>query len=415
MIPSAAPASATTEAAAESAPPIRAGERLEALDVLRGLAVLGILVVNASSFAMPGGVRSDPYLSPLPFDPTDQALWWVMATFFEQKFVTLFSMLFGASVFLVGGERRQDPQRARVLQRRLWWLMLFGVLHGALIWWGDILLLYGAVGWVMLLCRSWRPTRLVWVGALGVALTTLLLVGVSIAMQGPETAEAQAKAALRFSRRMAEFQDGLLGSGLANVKQWVPIAVFSIVIFGPLTLGLMMWGLALLKLGVLQGRASTRTYLVLTLAGAAALAVIGWSALNTLRDRFPSETEGYDMVANFTLAAVVTLGYVGLVNLGLRNRLARPALMTLAPVGRMAFTNYIAQSVIMTTIFYSGRGLGLFGRLDWTAWAAIVAAIWVLQVGWSHYWLQRHAAGPLERVWRRLSQGSPTKASAGVT
>jgi uncharacterized protein len=79
--------------------------------------------------------------------------------------------------------------------------------------------------------------------------------------------------------------------------------------------------------------------------------------------------------------------------------------MALAPVGRMAFTNYIAQSLIMTTIFYAGRGLGLYGQLDWPQWSAIVVGVWTLQLIWSPLWLSRFTMGPLEWVWRRLSYG----------
>lgn len=340
------------------------GERFEALDVLRGLAVLGILIVNAPGYAMPSQVSGEPTLSPLPFGPGDQAVWWGMRTFFEQKFVTLFAMLFGASVFLVGGERGQDPTRARVLRRRLAWLMLFGALHGALIWEGDILFLYGAVGWLMLLCRSWPARRLLWVGALLVLVTTALFIGPSIAFQQAEDAAAQARKAAEVSGAIAEHRSGFGGSTGVNFREWAISVVPITILFGPITLGLMMWGLALLRWGVLQGRAGARTYRLLVLAGGAALAVVGWSAWDMVRDGFPGETSGYDLMANFTLAAVVTLGYVGLVILGLRSPAVRPALLLLAPVGRLAFTNYIAQSVIMTTIFHTGRGLGLFGRLD---------------------------------------------------
>jgi uncharacterized protein len=113
-------------------------------------------MVNAQAFALPAEVMGNPELSPLPFEPADQAVWWTMRTFFEGKFINMFSMLFGVSLFLVGGER-DDPVREPVLIRRLTWLVVFGVLHGALIWWGDILFHYAVVGFVMFLFRSWGP------------------------------------------------------------------------------------------------------------------------------------------------------------------------------------------------------------------------------------------------------------------
>jgi uncharacterized protein len=392
--------------------PVAADERIIHLDVLRGLAILGILLVNAPAFGMPMQVIDRPTLSPLPFEAADQTAWWVMTTFFHGKFVTLFSMLFGVSLFLVGGERRTDPERDHVLRRRLLWLILFGVLHGALIWFGDILTLYGLMGLIMLLCRSWRVRRLLVVGGLLFLLSTLLLVGGQIGMQlaPPEVQAEQARqfgSAAEVRERISDYQSGLAGSHLANLKTWSFLVIGQLIAFGPMTLGLMMWGLALFKLGVLQGRAPTRTYVLMAAAGAAALAVIGWNAQDQIVDAFPSATFGFDALPNFTLAAVVTLGYIGTVNLALRGRLLRPVFLALAPVGRMAFTNYIAQSLIMTTIFYAGRGLGLYGRLDWAQWSAIVAAVWLLQLIWSPLWLSRFTMGPLEWVWRRLSYGRP--------
>jgi uncharacterized protein len=147
--------------------PVEAGQRIEALDLLRGVAVLGILLVNAPSFAMPPEIGDTPTLSPLPFGPADAALWWIKHVLFEQKFVTLFSMLFGVSVFLVGGPGGPDRgARARraVLWRRILWLAVIGALHGALVWFGDILLLYAMAGLVMIFCRGWGPVRLTLVG-----------------------------------------------------------------------------------------------------------------------------------------------------------------------------------------------------------------------------------------------------------
>lgn len=391
--------------------PVAVGDRIVHLDVLRGLAVLGILLVNAPAFAMPFQVSENPNLSPFPFDGASRTAWWVMATFFHQKFVTLFSMLFGVSIFLVGGERHADPERDRVVRRRLLWLIAFGAVHGALIWFGDILTLYGLVGLIMLLCRSWRPRRLLLVGAALVALTTLMIVGSQIGMSyAPPEAQAQAdrfSSAAQVREQIADYQSGLAGSQLGNLKSWGMLAIGQLIAYGPITLGLMMWGLALFRLGVLQGRAPTRTYLLMAAAGGVALAVIGWNAQDQIRDGFPEATAGYDELPNFTLAAVVTLGYIGTVNLALRGRLLRPVFLALAPVGRMAFSNYIAQSLIMTTVFYAGRGLGLFGRLDWPQWSAIVVAIWALQLVWSPLWLSRFTMGPLEWVWRRLSYGRP--------
>jgi uncharacterized protein len=121
--------------------PVTAGDRHMSLDVLRGLGVMGILAVNAVAFALPMDVYMTPNLSPFSMAGTEGDAWWVVQTFFHYKFVTLFSMLFGVSLLLVGGERSDKP-RGALLRRRLGWLTLFGLIHGLLIWYGDILALW---------------------------------------------------------------------------------------------------------------------------------------------------------------------------------------------------------------------------------------------------------------------------------
>lgn len=388
--------------------PTLPAERLVQLDALRGLAVLGILLVNAPASAMPGQIGEAPLLSPLAFGPLDQAVWWTMRTGFDDKFITLFSLLFGVSVYLVGGESGAGDGREGVLRRRLLWLLLFGALHGALIWYGDILLLYALAGMVMALCRSWPPRRLLLAGAGLIVLTIIQVLSDEASVSAGFTDASWMEAgAAQVRSAIADARSGLAGSQLANLRTWALVTASVPFTYGPSTLGLMMWGLALFRLGVLQGRASTKTYLLMTAAGGLSLAVIGWSALEQMRDGFPVATRVWDRLPNLTLAPVVALGYVGLVNLALRVSLSRGCALALAPVGRMAFTNYIAQSVIMTTVFNAGRGLGLYGRLDWPQWSLIVVGVWVVQLVWSPLWLSRFNMGPLEWGWRRLSYGRP--------
>ena len=149
---------------AERPKPVVAGARIQTLDVLRGVAVLGILAVNAGAFALPMDAAMAPEQSPFPLSGSSAAAYWLVEVFFRQKFVTLFSMLFGVSIFLVGGERR-DQARGRVLRRRLLWLGLFGLIHGLAFWYGDILLLYAWSGLFVMLMRSMPARRLILFGA----------------------------------------------------------------------------------------------------------------------------------------------------------------------------------------------------------------------------------------------------------
>ena len=391
--------------------PVSEGERLVQLDVLRGLAVLGILAVNAPLFALPIDAFNVPDAAPVPFGDAALRLWLLMRTAFEGKFIALFSMLFGVSVSLVGGELG-DRVRNGVLLRRLGWLAAFGVLHGSLIWFGDVLLLYAVAGLIIVLCRSWPPMLLAPVGVALFVWGAVRFLEPGFALQDAPP-EVQAAVAQQFGPEaimavVHAFGGDLGRSAAANFDTWARVAPDAIEHHFLDTVGLMMIGLALFKTGVLQGRRSTRLYVVLAGFGGASLAVIAWQAVGEAARGFdPAEVFGSGSVANTFLSPVVTLGYIATINLALRGRLLRSVALALAPVGRMAFTNYIAQSLIMTSLFYGGRGLGLFGTVGWPELAGIVLAVWALQLVWSPLWLSRFTMGPLEWVWRRLSYGQP--------
>lgn len=138
-------------------------ERIVTLDLVRGLSVLGILAVNAGGFAATLSAYGSPSLWPFPNAGGSAAAQWIVDALFHQKFIALFSMLFGISVYLVGGERT-DVQRGRLLRRRLFWLSVIALIHGLAIWWGDVLLLYAWSGLFVMLARSWRPAVLLRVG-----------------------------------------------------------------------------------------------------------------------------------------------------------------------------------------------------------------------------------------------------------
>ena len=132
--------------------PVEPTSRIASLDVMRGLAVLGILAVNVVSFALPFMVYDDASLSPFAVTGANAVARWTVDVFFHHKFITLFSMLFGASIFLVGGERG-DPARGRLLRRRLFWLAIIALIHGLAFWYGDVLLLYAWSALFVMLMR----------------------------------------------------------------------------------------------------------------------------------------------------------------------------------------------------------------------------------------------------------------------
>lgn len=402
-----------SESAASPAPaPVEAARRIRTLDVLRGLAILGILAVNAPFFAAPWQTALNPNLEPLSIEGGPAWPWFVPHVFFEAKFITLFSLLFGASVFLVGGERG-DLERGKVLRRRLGWMLLFGIIHGAAIWFGDILLVYAISGFVVMFARSWTPRTLMTVGA-GAYLAMQAFAFLSGALVGIVPAEALQEmrammwepAAQDVSAAIASFSGSFIDSLIANFRAWaqfVPHEMYSAV---PRTIAVMMVGLALFKWGFMSGAATAWVYWLVAAIGAAALALVAWQArINHAAEFEFVHMQSRGVLVNQSLSILITLLYASLLILCVKSGALRFLTNALAPVGQMAFTNYIAQSLIMTAIFYGGRGLGLYGQLEREQLMFVVAAVWALQLIWSPLWLARFRMGPLEWIWRRLSYG----------
>ena len=219
--------------------PVRAKDRVILLDVLRGLAILGILAVNAMAFAWPFEVFMSPEAAPFlegGVQSRDNATaTWVVDVFFKDKMRTLFAMLFGVSIFLVGGER-SDAARGKLLRSRLFWMAVFGLIHGLGLWFGDILLLYAWSGVFMMLVRSWPAGRLLWVGG-GVTLVfALLQAGGSWFMaNAPAEFMAQMEAGNVMTASVADmlsaietYRGSWSGAWLRNAQAWAVAQGFSV-------------------------------------------------------------------------------------------------------------------------------------------------------------------------------------------
>lgn len=393
--------------------PVQEQSRIKTLDVMRGFAVLGILIVNAAFFAAPWQTSQNPLLPPLDITSDTLWSWFVMHVFFEFKCITLFSILFGASIYMVGGER-SDKDRGRILRGRMFWLLIFGLIHALLIWYGDILVTYAITGFLVMFARSWRPHTLMIVGIILylLSLATLTLFSAFAAYIPAEQIEAmQSSMHSPSPESMAEviaaYQGGLASATMQNITTWSEFIVSAL--FGLIlrTAGVMMIGLALFKLGFLSGRSPVWVYVVFLLLGIGATSIIGYQALLNWDAQFEfMHMMSRGTMANSALSIFGTLGYIALFVLLVKAG-ARFLTEPLAAVGRMAFTNYITQSLIMTTIFWSGRGFGLYGEVDRPTLMIIVFAVWALQLIWSPLWLSRFQMGPLEWIWRRLSYGRP--------
>jgi uncharacterized protein len=380
--------------------------RIPSLDIIRGIAILGVLAVNADGFAIPIRASLNPDRWPFPNEGATAVAYWVMDAFFHDKFVAIFSMLFGISLFLVGGEVN-DRQRGVNLARRLIALIGFALLHGFGFWWGDILSTYAVAGIIMFACRSCPPRVLLPFGALILAVTFGLDISSSRATHdmpaGLATAHGANVAEWRMgpqvSSDLAQARSSMAGAYVVNATTYlhqlsrIPTGL-------PTTVGLMMLGLGLFKLGFFAGRFRASTYARLVALGGMALAPIlamSWSA-DVENVRGP-----WAHIINMVGSPLVAVGYMSSVMLLLQGR-AATFLSPFAATGRMAFTNYLTQSLIMTSVFYGGRG-AMMGQLDRPALWVLVVAVWMVQLAWSNLWLTYFDMGPMEWLWRWATYG----------
>ena len=372
-------------------------QRIEVIDALRGLGVLGILAVNASFMAGTLTQAVEPRAWPFPNSGASLAVWGLVHVFFESKFITLFSLLFGVSTYLVGGEPG-DARRTATLLRRFGWLALFGALHGGLVWYGDVLLDYAVCGFAVMGLRGWSARRLIAAGVAG------FVSGVAFMTLAPALPGFFALILPAAPPAAAAFQGGFAGSLQANLASWAQYRALVAFFTLPYCAPLMLVGLGLFKSGALTGAASPRLYRAAIAVGLGALAVYAASTIAHARAGFADDHGGaWDgLLLNLT-SPFVTLGYAAALVLSTRTHAFAWMVRALAPLGRMAFTNYIAQSLLMTMVFYGGRGPGLFNRVDRPGLALVVLAVWAIELAWSHWWLRRFDAGPLEWGWHCLA------------
>jgi len=406
----------TAEATADSASmvpdppaPVAASDRLFSLDMVRGFAVLGILAVNAMTFAWPWAVASNPSLQ-TGFDAAAAQGWQVMHVFFQDKMRTLFSMLFGASIFLIGGER-SDKARGKLLRSRLFWLALFGLIHGLAFWFGDILLLYAWTGLFVMLVRSWSARSLLIAGvSLNLVCSGLYVGMMSLMAFVPPEMMGKVGSEMGWPSDLSGLTDSIAamrGDAVAvtlhQMSMWLESAPAMLIFFLPATAALMMTGLGLFKSGFLAGRSPVWVYGLFIAAGAGSAWLIWQEAASVIAGGFPI-VETLTKPYNTFLAPLVSLAYASLLILLARFGL-KLILTPLACAGRMAFTNYLTQTLIMTTIFYGGRGLGWYGQIGWPEMWMVIGGVWAAQLIWSPLWLSVFSMGPLEWGWRCLTYG----------
>jgi len=398
-----------------AAAPVTQAERIAALDTLRGFALLGILVMNIQSFSMPLAA----YMNPTAYGDLSGVNGWVWRlshVFFDQKFMTLFSLLFGAGIilFTTRAEAKGESPR-RLHYRRMFWLLLFGLAHAYVLWYGDILVSYALCGMLVYPARKMAPAKLLAFSLALIVIGSALWIFFGWSMQywpKEEVANLLDKDWQPRPEVLAQELAAYRGGWWAQMQHRVPTTfkfqtfVFLVGVMWRVS-GLMLAGMALYKLGVLTAQRGRTFYAALFAAGLlAGVPLISYGVLRNIAAGWDVRYSiFYGSQFNYWGSLMVSTGWIGMVLLACQSPAMGWITRPLGAVGRMAFTNYLLHTIICTTIFY-GHGLGLFGDVTRVGQALIVLGVGVFQLVVSPLWLRYFQFGPFEWAWRSLTYGA---------
>ncbi len=405
---------------ADAVAPVARAARIDTLDFIRGIAVMGILWANIVAFGQPMLAYFTPDKFLVPTGDPDGWMWIVQFVLIDGKMRGLFTVLFGAGMVLFM-EKAWARGATRALQAwRLVILMGFGLVHFYFIWFGDILFGYAFLGLIALTCMKWRAKTQLWVGLAGYMVGVLffaatiapwLIVNADMATATPELVEQRDGMIAGMEEELASQQiatdairSGDYGALVAHrIGEEGLEPLTNSLLFGLETLPLMLIGMALYRFGFFSGGVPREKLLLWGWVGA----IVG--GLAHLAIGLVMQADGFSMFG--TQAAfmgmsplprlVMTLGLAALLVayapgatgwLGDRIRAA----------GRAAFTNYLGTSIVMMFVFH-GWALGLFGQLNRPQLYLVVALAWIVMLAWSKPWLERFNYGPLEWLWRCLT------------
>ncbi|HEV7645372.1 MAG TPA: DUF418 domain-containing protein [Pyrinomonadaceae bacterium] len=391
--------------------PISLSERIEILDVLRGLAVCGILIGNMQWFSgygmMPEALEANTPLY-------DQITHFLVHFFVEGKFYSIFSFLFGFGFALqIARAEERGDLKASLFKRRLLWLLVIGLLHAYLLWAGDILSIYAVMGFVLILFRKKTDASLLkWSFAMmAVPVVTYTLLYILFVSFAPADAAAKFEAAKA---------DGW-SNALTTVPQsnyWQIVSSYNLqYIVGrymelilamrlPKILAMFLLGFYAYRIGVFQDLSTHKILIRRVLIWGLGIGLAGsiiFAAVSGHEAVFAPTLAGVGGVITYAFSVpALALGIAALVATLWQKGTWQKMLAVFAPVGRMALTNYLLQTVICVLIFY-GYGFGMFGKFGALVSTLIALAIFAFQIVLSSLWLKYFRYGPMEWIWRQLT------------
>jgi uncharacterized protein len=395
--------------------PVTLTERVHLLDVLRGMALFGIIASNMRAFNGP----IDAYL--------DSSLMWqelenriaqaFIDIFISSKFITLFSLLFGIG-FAVQMERADacGLTKPTFYLRRLAVLLLLGVAHMYLLWWGDILTAYALMGFLLFLFRRKSQRQLLWWSA-GLYCWPYILIAafLAVSLAGAQVPPAPTATSEELQRVITVYSTGTYGEIFQERLKDSFIASAFLLFFSPHFLGIFVFGMWLWRTGMVRNVAAhiptLRRCLWWGLFLGLSLNAVSVAIQEIGRPNSVAPLGLFkELLAGLAIPALSLFYACGLALLFQREEWRR-RLQPFSAMGRTALTNYLLQTVIATTLFYS-HGFGLFGQVGPLAGLGVSILIYAFQVVASVAWMRRFSFGPVEWLWRTLTYGRPPGTSA---
>ncbi|TDQ40388.1 DUF418 domain-containing protein [Aureibacillus halotolerans] len=393
----------------ESTLPTVRGDRIVELDIIRGVALLGILLANMPLFSYPY-----PYFELLHVslwnDSWNRFIMLFLNVAVVNKFITIFSFLFGLG-FIIFMERLKLRGERPVVRyvRRLLFLMLLGVLHSTYIWYGDILLIYSVFGFILLLFRNRSPKVLLNCGVALLLVSALLLALQTFAFDNRLAIELAPAEQLEQAadQSITVYQTGSFAEMINQRSTDSDIISVSMFYTAILSLGMFFIGAYAGKRGYFRELDKHRQTVKSAWIWSAAIGLPFLAIQFALKYTIDSTHTGLNLAqvpALLIASPAIAIFYITSLLLLLRTALGQRVLAPFAAVGRMALTNYLLQSIICITIFYS-FGFGLFAQVSPWYGLLLAIAIYGLQLVLSNLWLKRYPFGPLEWLWRTATYG----------
>ena len=401
-------------------------KRIESIEVLRGFALLGILIMNISSFAMP----SMAYFSPVEYDinPLNHIIYSITHIIADQKFMAIFSMLFGASTILfINSVKKREKNPLLLFYSRNFWLLILGWIHSTYLWYGDILFIYALCAFLLFFFKNITPKKQFILGCLIYLIPTFSnYAGYEYVIDDLDQAEKDViiqhwnpsndvlqqeidayrgsyKEQVQYRAQMWSSSEYNEGSSIGGIGAGI-IGLSLILDLFCRSFGMMLIGMACFSWGVFSNTLTKSFYKKLVIYGfgiGLPLSMIGlfytyqfdwdWKYIQFL-GRSP----------NNIATPLIAFGYIGIIMLWIRKGSFINLQEKLRTIGKTALTAYLIQTVISTFIFY-GIGLSLFGYVNRAYQLVIMFLIWYVLLKLCPMWVRKYHYGPVEWIWRMLT------------